>query len=395
MEELLQEAIGLNVTRSRLTSTLGSSLSVEAALIGWADRQLNLWCGLLKPENVLPGHIVQGLEFRNFTVQERLERVDQIRVLAAATPSDKSLMVQSLKDKGRMVAYVGRGLGDAQAIKEANVGLYYRTEWGAEILNSSSDIVIRENNLLLILEILKWGRGFYGSIQTYTQFWLSAIFVDLVTGFVMTIFPKGSFSVYEMVSSGEEPIPILQLLWVKLILGAVASLSTLTKRPSDDLLSKPPRDPNEPLVTDGMHGNMSAQALYQILALLAIHFTGETLLNMKADEKSTVIFNTYVLCQIFMLINAKLYVRRNISGNMRVKKWFWGIIDIIVILQLLMVEVLKSIAGMRRLDFKQWGLCIFIAAASTPITWLLRYIAPLKIPYLSSAQGLNPKSKGE
>ncbi|CAI9090570.1 OLC1v1025372C1 [Oldenlandia corymbosa var. corymbosa] len=349
----------------------GDSVLTAAAL---ASR-----CGLLQQQ---PGDVVEGKQFRRFTTEERLEKVDRIRVLAGATPSDKSLLVQTLKEKGRVVAYVGGSVSDAQAIKEANVGLCFgpASEGRAEILKACSDIVIKDKKFLLVLEILKWGRGFYDSIQTYTQFLLTATSVDLVIDSAMTIFPNG-FSFYHpvvevsaqaSVASGKLAIPVFQLLWVKFILGLVATLSVLIKQPSDDLMSEPPRDINEPLMTKNMLRNIIAQALYQIVVLLAIHFGGNSLLNLSYNEKTTLIFNTYVLCQVFMLMNAKLYDRKNIFQEMHSMKWFWGIIGFIIFLQVIMVEFWKSFAGTARLDSRQWGICFLIAAASTPISWLLR-----------------------
>ncbi|CAI9106315.1 OLC1v1005444C1 [Oldenlandia corymbosa var. corymbosa] len=353
--------------------------------------------GFLEPD-YQSGHIVEGEEFQNFNLEERMEKVDQIRVLAGATPYHKFLMVQSLKanNKERMVAYVGGGQGDAYAIKEADVGICFGTEGVPEILKAFSDIVIKKKdmNLSPVIEILKWGRGFYDSIQTYTQFLITATFVDLVIDFVMTIFPNGFTLLYAVtdVTSGEVTIPVFQLLWVKLILGTVAALSVLMKQSSDNLMSKPVRGPNEPLMTDEMQRNISAQAVYQIIALLAIHFKGKSWLELNANEKNTVIFNTYVLCQVFTLINAKLYDRKNVFKAMQCKKRFWGIIVIIIILQVVMVEFWKSIAGTARLDSRQWGFCLFIAA-STPISLLLRYRCSMKIPYLDFAPASKPKTE--
>ncbi|CAI9118275.1 OLC1v1019818C1 [Oldenlandia corymbosa var. corymbosa] len=348
--------------------------------------------GLLEPE-IQPGNIVEGKEFWEFTENERMQKVDQIRVLAGATPDDKFLMVQTLKKKGRVVAYIGGGLGDAQALREANVGLCFGSEGRAEIVKECSDIVIRDTKFPQVIEILKWGRGFYDSFQTYIQFLITATLVDLVIDFVMTMFPNGSAPSYAVatISSGEVPIPVFQLLWVKLILGTIAALSVLIKQPSDDLMSKPARVPNEPLMTDDMQRNICAQALYQIAVLVAVHFQGKSMLKLNGNAKNTVIFNTFVLCQVSTLINAKLYDQEHIFKEIHGNKWFWGIIAIIVILQVVMVEIWKSIAGTARLNARQWGLCIIMAAASTPISWLIKNICPMKIPYLNSA--LNSESE--
>lgn len=343
---------------------------------------------LVAPDNQL-GEIIQGEEFRNYSSEERMEKLDNIRVLAGANPFDKFLMVQSLKKKGRVVAYIGRGMGDVQAIREADVGLCFGTQGGAEILKACSAIVTQTKDFPLVIDILRWGRGFYDSIQTYTQFLITATLVDLVVDFVMSIFPSDppDFDAVAVISSGKIPYPVFQLLWVKLILGFFAALSLIIKQPSEKLMSKPPRDRNKPLMNDIVLKNISAQAIYQIAVLLTIHFKGKSILKVDVNEKNTLIFNTYVLCQVFTVINARLFEEKKVFQEMHNKKCFWGIIGLIVLLQVMLVDVLMSLAGTARLDSRKWGICILIAAASTPISWLLKYITALrKIPFLKKSK---------
>lgn len=65
---------------------------------------------------------MEGEEFRNYTHAKRMESVDSIRVMARSSPFDKLLMVQCLRQKGRVVAVTGDGTNDAPALKEADVG---------------------------------------------------------------------------------------------------------------------------------------------------------------------------------------------------------------------------------------------------------------------------------
>ncbi|CDO99170.1 unnamed protein product [Coffea canephora] len=336
--------------------------------------------GILEPNNQ-PGEIIEGEEFRNYTSEERIEKLDTIRVVAGATPFDKFLMVQSLKKKGNVVAYLGRGLGDVQALREADVGLCFGTQGGTEILKACSNIVIQKKDLSIVFDILRWGRGFYVSIQIYTQFLITATLVDLVVDFVMSIFPS------------KIPYPVFQLLWVKLILGFFAAISLIIKQPSEELMSKPPRDRDEPLMNDVMQRSMSAQAIYQIAVLLAIHFKGQSILKVNVNEKNTLIFTTYVLCQVSTVVNARLFEEKKIFQEMHNKKCFWGIIGLIVLLQVMLVEVLKNLAGTAGLDCRQWGICILIATASTPLSWLLKYATAMRIPFLTNVRGTNPKAK--
>ncbi|CAL5395393.1 unnamed protein product [Camellia sinensis] len=80
-------------------------------------------CGILRPNQDLNGAVVEGEEFRNYTPEERLEKVDKICVMARSSPFDKLLMVQCLKQRGHVVAVTGDGTNDAPALKEADIGL--------------------------------------------------------------------------------------------------------------------------------------------------------------------------------------------------------------------------------------------------------------------------------
>ena len=80
-------------------------------------------CGILRFDQDMSGAVVEGVEFRNYTSEERMERADKICVMARSSPFDKLLMVECLKQKGHVVAVTGDGTNDAPALKEADVGL--------------------------------------------------------------------------------------------------------------------------------------------------------------------------------------------------------------------------------------------------------------------------------
>ena len=60
-------------------------------------------CGILKQGQDMFGAVIEGVEFRNYTPEERLEKVEKICVMARSSPFDKLLMVQCLKQKGHVV----------------------------------------------------------------------------------------------------------------------------------------------------------------------------------------------------------------------------------------------------------------------------------------------------
>ena len=327
-------------------------------------------CGILHPDQDTANAVVDGEEFRNYTPEDRLEKVDQICVMARSSPFDKLLMVQCLKQKGHVVAVTGDGTNDAPALKEANIGLSMGIQ-GTEVAKESSDIVILDDNFATIVTILKWGRCVYNNIQKFIQYQLainvSALAVNLVAA----------------ASAGEVPLTAVQLLWVNLIQDTFAALALATDEPTNELMDKPPVGGTEPLITNIMWRNLLAQAFYQSAVLLILKFKGETLFGVSSVVNDTLIFNTFVLCQVFNEFNARKLEKKNVFKGIHRSKLFLGIIGITIVLQVVMVEFLNKFADTERLNWRQWILCIGLGAVSWPIGWIVKWIPVPKKPFLS------------
>ncbi|WRX09283.1 Cation-transporting P-type ATPase [Theobroma cacao] len=328
-------------------------------------------CGILRPDyQEDSGEVVEGNEFRNYTPDERMEKVDKIRVMARSSPFDKLLMVQCLKQKGHVVAVTGDGTNDAPALKEADIGLSMGIQ-GTEVAKESSDIVILDDNFSSVATVLRWGRSVYNNIQKFIQFQLTVNVAALVINFIAAV------------SAGEVPLTAVQLLWVNLIMDTLGALALATDRPTKELMQKPPVGRTEPLITNVMWRNLLAQALYQIAVLLILQFKGESLFNVTEEVKDTLIFNTFVLCQVFNEFNARKLEKQNVFKGILTNRLFLGIVGITIILQVVMVEFLKKFADTEKLKLWQWGVCILLAAFSWPIAWFVKLIPVSDKPFFS------------
>ncbi|XP_010279282.1 PREDICTED: calcium-transporting ATPase 12, plasma membrane-type-like [Nelumbo nucifera] len=334
-------------------------------------RAIAIECGILKTnQDMNNGEIVEGVEFRNYTEEERMSKVDKIRVMARSSPFDKLLMVQCLKQKGHVVAVTGDGTNDAPALKEADIGLAMGIQ-GTEVAKESSDIVILDDNFASVVTVVRWGRCVYNNIQKFIQFQLTVNVAALVINFVAAV------------SAGEVPLTAVQLLWVNLIMDTLGALALATERPTKELMEKPPVGRTEPLITNVMWRNLMAQSLYQIIILLILQFKGTYIFKVNEKVKDTLIFNTFVLCQIFNEFNARKLEKKNVFEGIY-KNWlFMGIIGITLIFQVIMVEILKKFADTERLDWGQWGVCIGIASMSWPIGWIFKHIPVPDKPFFS------------
>ncbi|GFP86052.1 putative calcium-transporting ATPase 13 plasma membrane-type [Phtheirospermum japonicum] len=328
-------------------------------------------CGIIHPNQGLnDGLVIEGAEFRNYTDDERMERVEKIRVMARSSPLDKLLMVQCLKKKGHVVAVTGDGTNDAPALKEADIGLSMGIQ-GTEVAKESSDIVILDDNFASVLTVLKWGRCVYTNIQKFIQFQLTVNVAALAINFVAAV------------SAGQVPLTAVQLLWVNLIMDTLGALALATEKPTNELMEKRPVGRTEPLISNVMWRNLIAQAFYQISVLLTLQFRGGSILGVSEKVKDTVIFNTFVLCQVFNEFNARKLEKKNVFEGILGNKLFMGIIGVTLVLQVIMVEFLKKFADTERLNWGEWGVCVGIAAMSWPIGWAVKFLPVPEKPFFS------------
>ncbi|XP_062085237.1 calcium-transporting ATPase 12, plasma membrane-type isoform X2 [Humulus lupulus] len=329
-------------------------------------------CGILEAatgDEVTEGQVVEGIEFRNYTLEDRMKKIDNIRVMARSSPFDKLLMVQCLKAKGHVVAVTGDGTNDAPALKEADIGLSMGIQ-GTEVAKESSDIVILDDNFASVVTVLRWGRCVYNNIQKFIQFQLTVNVAALVINFIAAV------------SAGEVPLTAVQLLWVNLIMDTLGALALATERPSNELMKKRPVGRTAPLITNIMWRNLLAQSLYQIAILLFLQFNGESIFHVSKEVNDTLIFNTFVLCQVFNEFNSRSMEKKNVFKGVHRNKLFMGIIGFTIVLQVVMVEFLKKFADTTNLNWWQWLGCIAIAAVSWPIGWFVKSIPVSNEPLL-------------
>ncbi|KAK3414944.1 hypothetical protein EUGRSUZ_H00518, partial [Eucalyptus grandis] len=318
-------------------------------------KAIALECGILTPRDDASNEtIVEGAEFH-----DSMERAENIWVLARSSPFDKLHMVQCLKQNGHVVAVTGDGMNDALALKEADIGVSMGIQ-GTEVAKESSDIII--DNFASVVKVLLWGRCVYDNIQKFIQFQLTANIAAILINFVAAV------------SSGDVPLTAFQLLWVNLIVDTLGAFALSTELPAGELMKRPPVGRTEPLITNVMWRNLVGQAIYQVAILLTLQFKGESIFGVDEAVKRTLIFNAFVLCQVFNEFNARNIEKQNVFEGIHKNKLFLGIIFVTVVLQVVMVEFLKRLAVMARLSWGQWGACVGIAAVSWPIGWIVKCI---------------------
>ncbi|RYQ86267.1 hypothetical protein Ahy_B10g105947 isoform B [Arachis hypogaea] len=324
-------------------------------------KAIALECGILSSfDNAIEPCVIEGREFRALTDEQREEIAEKIVVMGRSSPNDKLLLVEALRKRGHIVAVIGDGTNDAPALYKADVGLAMGIQ-GSQIAKESSDIILMDDNFASILKVVKWGRCIYANLRKFIQFNLTISVTALLINVVTTL------------SSGDIPLNAVQLLWVNLIMDTLGALALATEQPTNLLMNLPPVGRREPLISNTMWRNILIQVVYQVSVLLALNFQGSIpgFTHDATDHgiklKKTLIFDAFVLCQIFNEFNARKLDEFNIFKGVTRNYLFMGIIGLTVVLQFIIVEFLGKFTSTVRLNWKQWFICVIIGFISWPL----------------------------
>lgn len=332
-------------------------------------RAIALECGILgSDEDAVEPILIEGKVFRGYSDGERENIAEKISVMGRSSPNDKLLLVQALRKRGHVVAVTGDGTNDAPALHEADIGLSMGIQ-GTEVAKENSDIIILDDNFASVVKVVRWGRSVYANIQKFIQFQLTVNVAALI------------INVVAAVSSGDVPLNAVQLLWVNLIMDTLGALALATEPPTDHLMQRPPVGRREPLITNIMWRNLLIQATYQVSVLLVLNFRGKSLLGLKhyspenANKvKDTLIFNAFVLCQIFNEFNARKPDELNVFQGITKNHLFMGIVAITLVLQVIIIEFIGKFTSTVKLNWKQWLISVVIALISWPLAFVGKFI---------------------
>jgi Ca2+-transporting ATPase len=315
------------------------------------------------------GTVMSGGEFRTLSKDEQVSAARTLDVMARAEPMDKLLLVEALQKTGAVVSVTGDGTNDAPALKHADVGLAMGIA-GTEVAREASDIIILDDSFASITSAVLWGRSLYENIQRFVLFQLTINFCACILVFIAPLLGV------------PEPFTIIQILWINIIMDALAAFALCSETPHHGLMNRPPVSRDAQIVTPFMWLSITVTATFLIVAgilQIATGFLGGT----TSAEVSTVFFAAFILAAVWNGINC-----RALDGKMpaffRGNPTFFAVMGLIVISQVLIVQYGGTMFGTVPLSLAQWIKIIVLSASVLVVGFVLRrvhpYIQKRKIP---------------
>ncbi|KAH9820589.1 hypothetical protein DFH28DRAFT_1079434 [Melampsora americana] len=344
--------------KEAVTDCLGAGVGVKMVtgdnLFLLFFRSIATQCGIYTPGGI----IMEGPVFRQLSPKERLSISTRLQVLARSSPEDKKILIETLRSLGEVCAVTGDGTNDGPALKASHVGFSMGIT-GTEVAKEASDIILMDDNFASIVDAIMWGRCVNDSVKKFLQFQLSVNITAVIITFITSVASDSENSI----------LTAVQLLWVNLIMDTFAALALAT----------------DPAME--MWKMIIGQSIFQLIAILILNFEGKSILKLNyiGDDQGrmiqdtnihkTIVFNTFVFCQIFNQFNSRVLNRSlNIVQGLFKNVYFLIIMLIMVGGQVLIVEVGGAAFQVTRIGAKDWAICVIIGALSLPVGVIVKLL---------------------
>jgi Ca2+-transporting ATPase len=226
--------------------------------------------------------VLDGRELDRMSDDELRSTVDRVAAYSRASPEAKLRIIAAHQGRGAIVAMLGDGVNDAAALRQADIGVAMGLR-GTDMAKEAADLILEDDRFPTLGAAVEEGRVIFDNVRKFVFYLFSCnlaeILVLLGAGFVGTA----------------APLLPLQILWLNLITDTFPALALAAEPGDRTVMSQPPRDPREAILSGGMLRSIAAYAgIIAAVTVVAFAVCG-----------TTCAFMTLALAQILHLGNAR------------------------------------------------------------------------------------------
>ncbi|NBC13480.1 MAG: HAD-IC family P-type ATPase [Gammaproteobacteria bacterium] len=227
--------------------------------------------------------------------------VRNVHVFARVSPAHKLKIVRALQEAGMVVAMTGDGINDGPALKAADIGVAMG-ESGTNVAREVSDVVLEDDNLHTMTIAVAQGRTIYNNIRKMIHFMVSTNLTEI------EVMLAGV-----MLGWGEAMNP-MQLLWINLVTDIFPGLALSMEPAEPDIMDRPPRDPEEAIITREDLKRMTFES-----GIIGLGTAGAFIYGMRkyglGPAPSTLAFNTLVMNELTHALSSRSRYRNVFGGE--------------------------------------------------------------------------------
>ncbi len=329
----------------------------------------------------IEGEAILGAEFAALDEQERLSRIDRIGVVGRVAPEHKVLLVDTLKQKGDVVAMTGDGVNDAPSIKAAHIGIAMGS--GTEVAKNAGRMILTDDDFATIVHAVGQGRKLYDNLTKYVRF----VLISLVA-FVLTFLGATLLDI-----AAGQPFTPAQVLWIHFFISAPFGIALGLDQATSGLMRLRPRPSSDSIMTNSLKLTSGLVGLYMAICLDLLIYFG------KQHYGSTAIGSSIGLTAFALMLVVAAYESRSVMASVLSNETFdnrsmnWTAAgEIALAVMVTQMDLFNRLLGTVPLKRGQFGLALASAVLLLALWEVGKLIARRRTPAMEPPTSRSPSA---
>ena len=300
---------------------------------------------------------VTGPELDAMSEEELDDKIGKISVYARVSPENKIRIVDAWQRKGAVTAMTGDGVNDAPALKKADIGVAMGIT-GTEVSKDAASMILTDDNFATIIKAVANGRNVYRNIKNAVKFLLSGNMAGIMA------------VLYTSLAALPVPFQPVHLLFINLLTDSLPAIAIGMEKAEKDLLSEPPRDPKQGILTKDLMTALFVQGgLIAVCTMIAFYIG----LSTDSATASSMAFATLTLARLFHGFNCRSrhsIFKIGLASNIYSVGAFFG--GVLLLALVIFVPVMRTLFSVSPLSGYQIGMIALLAFIPTVIIQLYK-----------------------
>lgn len=300
---------------------------------------------------------VTGPELDEMSDAELDENIEKISVYARVSPENKIRIVDAWQRKGAVTAMTGDGVNDAPALKKADIGVAMGIT-GTEVSKDAASMILTDDNFATIIKAVANGRNVYRNIKNAVKFLLSGNMAGIMA------------VLYTSLAALPVPFQPVHLLFINLLTDSLPAIAIGMEKAEKDLLSEPPRDPKQGILTKDLMTALFVQGgLIAVCTMIAFYIG----LSTDSATASSMAFATLTLARLFHGFNCRSrhsIFKIGLASNIYSVGAFFG--GVLLLALVIFVPVMRTLFSVSPLSGYHIGMIALLAFIPTVIIQLYK-----------------------
>ena len=233
-------------------------------------------------------------------------------IFARVSPENKLDLIDLHQFAGSIVAMTGDGVNDAPALKNADIGVSMGQR-GTQVAQEASDMVLQDDNFESIYHAVREGRIVFTNIRKFVLYLMSCNLSELLAILIAALLGL--------------PLPLLplQILFLNVVTDIFPAFALGACGGSRDIMDRPPRDPEEPVLTRTNWTELGLYGVFISVATVGAFVIGGRMYGgLGTGEAVTLSFLTLAFAQLWHVFTMREITSGLVRNEVTENPFIWG-----------------------------------------------------------------------